>query len=179
MKRFYFYPNFGLTNLWSAFPKWHTPFFFISTRYSLLSKIFYFFCLTSVSVLWKICIYIYIYIHIHTYTHIWLHGDCVWITVKIVTVNPCTGMRFCRGRTAFHDHGTRKWWRVSVTPGRFSPLGKTRYPLYRRLGDTQGRSGQVRKISPPPAFDPRTVQPVASRYTVWATRPTRITVATE
>ena len=43
--------------------------------------------------------------------------------------------------------------------------GKTRYPLYRRLGRPQGRSGQVRKISPPPGFDPRTVQPVASRYT--------------
>ena len=27
------------------------------------------------------------------------------------------------------------------------PPGKTRYPLYRRLGGPQGRSGQVRKIS--------------------------------
>jgi hypothetical protein len=36
--------------------------------------------------------------------------------------------------------------------------------LYRRLGGPQGRSGQVRKISPQPGFDPRTVQPVASRY---------------
>ena len=44
------------------------------------------------------------------------------------------------------------------------PPGKTRYPLYRRLGGPRGRSGQVRKISPPPEFDPRTVQPVASRY---------------
>ena len=45
------------------------------------------------------------------------------------------------------------------------PPGKTRYPLYRRLGGPQGRSGRVRKISPPPGFDPRTDQPVASRYT--------------
>jgi hypothetical protein len=29
------------------------------------------------------------------------------------------------------------------------PPGKTRYPLYRRLGVPQGRSGRVRKISPP------------------------------
>ena len=43
-------------------------------------------------------------------------------------------------------------------------LGKTRYPLYRRLGGPQSRSGQVRKIPPPLGFDPRTVQPVASRY---------------
>ena len=48
------------------------------------------------------------------------------------------------------------------------PPGKTWYPLYRRLGGPQGRSGQVRKISPPPGFDPRTVQPVASRYTDYA-----------
>ena len=47
------------------------------------------------------------------------------------------------------------------------PPGKTRYPLYRRLGAPQDRSGQVRKISPPPGFD-RIVQPVTSRYTDWA-----------
>ena len=45
------------------------------------------------------------------------------------------------------------------------PPGKTRYPLYRRLGGPQGRSVRVRKISPPPGFDSRTAQPVASRYT--------------
>jgi hypothetical protein len=37
----------------------------------------------------------------------------------------------------------------------------------------QDRSGQVRKISPPPGFDPRTVQPVASRYTDGGTRLTK------
>jgi hypothetical protein len=37
----------------------------------------------------------------------------------------------------------------------------TRYPLYRRLGGPYGRSGQVRKILPPPGFDTRAVQPVA------------------
>ena len=48
------------------------------------------------------------------------------------------------------------------------PPGKSRYPLYRRMGESQGRSVRVRKISPPPGFDPRTVQSVASRYTDWA-----------
>jgi hypothetical protein len=52
-------------------------------------------------------------------------------------------------------------------PAALSP-GKARYTLYRRLGGPQGRSGRVRKISLPPGFDPRTVQPVASRYTDWA-----------
>jgi len=45
------------------------------------------------------------------------------------------------------------------------PPGKTRQPLCRRLGGPQVRSGRMRKISLPPCFDPRTVQPVASRCT--------------
>ena len=53
-------------------------------------------------------------------------------------------------------------------PGLFAPRKETRCPLYRRLGRPQGRSGQVRKTSPQPGFDPRTFQPVASRYTDWA-----------
>jgi len=42
---------------------------------------------------------------------------------------------------------------------------KTRRPLYRRPGGPQGRFGRLRKISPTSGFDPRTVKPVASRYT--------------
>ena len=45
------------------------------------------------------------------------------------------------------------------------PPGKARYALYRRLGGPQDLSGQVRKILSPGGFDPRIVQPVASRYT--------------
>ena len=48
-------------------------------------------------------------------------------------------------------------------PGRFLPPGKTRHPLYRRLGGPQSRSRQVRKISPSPGFEPRIVQSIASR----------------
>jgi hypothetical protein len=48
------------------------------------------------------------------------------------------------------------------------PPGKTWYPLYRWLGGPDNRSEQVRKISLPPGFDPRTVQPVVSRYTDYA-----------
>jgi hypothetical protein len=53
-------------------------------------------------------------------------------------------------------------------PDRFTPGKETRYPSYRRLGGPQGQSGKVRKISPPLGFDPRTFQPVASRYTDYA-----------
>jgi len=69
-------------------------------------------------------------------------------------------------------NGTRRGEGSGSRPGRSLAPGKTRYPLYRRLGGPQGRSGQVRKISPPPGFDPQTVQPVACRYTDYATRPT-------
>jgi hypothetical protein len=61
-------------------------------------------------------------------------------------------------------------------PARPLPPEMTRYPLYRRLVGPQGRSGQVRKISPPPGFDRRTFHPVASRYTGRATRPTKYIV---
>jgi hypothetical protein len=56
-------------------------------------------------------------------------------------------------------NGTIRGW-VS-RPGRSLPPGKTRYSLYRRLGGSQGRSGQVRKISPPTGIRSPTVQPVA------------------
>ena len=49
--------------------------------------------------------------------------------------------------------------------GHFTP---EKYPLYRGLGGPLSRSQLVRNISPPPRFDPRTVQPIASRYTDWA-----------
>jgi len=80
-------------------------------------------------------------------------------------------LRLCTDRTAhrgsrgidllFLDHGTRRCEGSASRTGRSLLSGKTRYPLYRRLGEPQGRSGQVRKISPPPGFDPRTDQPVA------------------
>jgi hypothetical protein len=59
-------------------------------------------------------------------------------------------------------------------PSHSLPLGKTWYPLYRRLGWPEGRSGQVLKMLPLPGFDPRTIHPIASRYTGYATRPTYI-----
>ena len=48
------------------------------------------------------------------------------------------------------------------------PPGETRYPLHRRLGVPQCRSGPVGKILPPHGSDPRTIQPVASYHTDYA-----------
>ena len=87
---------------------------------------------------------------------------------KEVQVTLVQALRLCTSRTS--HSGSRptalEGGEGSASrPGRSLHPGKTRYPLYRRLGGPQSRSGQVRKISPPPGFDPRAVQPVASRYT--------------
>ena len=45
------------------------------------------------------------------------------------------------------------------------PPGKTQYLLYRRLGWPRAGLDGCEKSRLLPGFDPRTVQPVASRYT--------------
>ena len=56
-------------------------------------------------------------------------------------------------------------WLINTTRRPLYPGKENRYPLYTRLGRPQGRSGRLRKISPPLGLDPQTVQPVASCYT--------------
>jgi hypothetical protein len=56
-------------------------------------------------------------------------------------------------------------WVVNATLRPLYPRERDPVPLYRRLSGPHGRSGRVRKISLLPGFDPRTVQPVSSRYT--------------
>jgi len=51
------------------------------------------------------------------------------------------------------------------------PPKKTRYPLYSKLGGSQGRSRRAENLVPT-GIRSRTVQPVVSRYTNWATGPT-------
>jgi hypothetical protein len=53
--------------------------------------------------------------------------------------------------SALDGEGGQRHTSVTLTPG------KTRYPWYRRLGEPQRLSEQIRKISHPPGFDPPTV----------------------
>jgi hypothetical protein len=62
------------------------------------------------------------------------------------------------------DLGTRRGGWSAPRLGRFNPE-KNPVPIVQEAGWAQCRSGLVRKISPLPEFDPRTVQPIASRYT--------------
>jgi hypothetical protein len=70
----------------------------------------------------------------------------------------------------FLEHGTRRGWGDSATPRPLFTHGKDLAPIVQKAGWAQGQSGQVRKILLPLGFDPWTVQPVASRYTDYATR---------
>jgi len=72
----------------------------------------------------------------------------------------------------FHDRGTRRGEWPAARPGRTLPPGKTRYPLYRRLGGPQDRSERAENLVPTGTRS-RTVQRVVSRYTNWATGPTK------
>ena len=56
-------------------------------------------------------------------------------------------------------------WVVKVTPRTLYPPGeKISTYCMGEMGGLQSQSGRVRKISPQTGFDPRTVQPVASRF---------------
>ena len=71
-------------------------------------------------------------------------------------------LRLCTGRTAhmgsrgialfFLDHGTRRGEGSASRPYRSLCPGKTRYPLYRRLGGPKGRCGQEAGWAPGPVW---------------------------
>jgi hypothetical protein len=61
----------------------------------------------------------------------------------------------------------------AARPGRTLRAGKTRHPLYRRLGGPQGRSERAENLVPT-GIRSRIVQPLVSRYTDWATQPTHV-----
>jgi hypothetical protein len=61
--------------------------------------------------------------------------------------------------------GARRGGWSAPRPGRFTPGKERGTHCTGGWVGPQGGSVRVRKISPPPGFDPRTVQPVASRYT--------------
>jgi hypothetical protein len=105
--------------------------------------------------------------------HLYLSYEKVKVKCTLVqALRLCTGSMAHRGSRGIALPYLEGGEGSALRPGRSLPPEKTQYPLYRRLGVLQGRSGQVRKISLPSGFDPRTVQPVASRYTDYATRPT-------
>ena len=60
----------------------------------------------------------------------------------------------------YHERGIEGGEWSAARPGRTLPPGKTRHPLYRRLGEPQGRSGRAKDLVPT-GIRSRTAQPVA------------------
>jgi hypothetical protein len=79
-----------------------------------------------------------------------------------------------RGRVLpFMTKGTRRGWRVSAKPQPLFTPRKDPVPIVQEAGWAPGPVWTcAENLAPPPGFNPQTVQPVASRYTDWATRPT-------
>ena len=91
-------------------------------------------------------------------------------------------LRLCTSRTAhrgirgiallFLDHGTRRGWGVSVTPRPLFTHGKDPVPIVQEGGWSLGPVWTgVENLAPTGIRSP-TVQPVATRYTDYAIRPT-------
>jgi hypothetical protein len=110
---------------------------------------------TSHSLLWRLCM-------LHEQDSFG-NTDCTAMFIGKDKVNPRTGHEGPEGEYRYSTIFPLTSPHLAALPA-----GRTRYPLYRRLGEPQGRSGHVQKISPPPGFDPRTAQSVASRYTDWS-----------
>ena len=104
---------------------------------------------------------------------------CLWTKVKRVKCALVQALRLCTGRTAHRgsrgiailllDHGTRWGWGVSTTPRslfipRKDPLSIVQEARWTPVSVWTGAQNLA-----PPEFDPRTVQPLASRYTDCAT----------
>jgi len=75
----------------------------------------------------------------------------------------------------FHDRGTRRGWVVSSTPRPHFTTGKDPVPIVQEAVWAPGPAGMEENLVRT-GIRSRTVQPVVSRYTEWATRPTRFTV---
>jgi hypothetical protein len=85
--------------------------------------------------------------------------------LNFLSTMPWRRMGKWRYSSTYLDLGTRLRWEVSFTPGERAP----RYPLDRRLGGPQCRSGHWRREKSCTAGNrTRAVEPVASRYTDWA-----------
>jgi len=92
--------------------------------------------------------------------------------VKWSRYRPGVAQRVGRGiALLFHDRGTRMGWVISSTPRPHFTPRKDPVPILQEAGWAPGSVGWVENLVPT-GFRSRTIQPVVSRCTDWATRPT-------
>jgi hypothetical protein len=107
----------------------------------------------------------------------YLHSDTSETTVgRFYTFTGHEGFKgeYRYSAILFLDLGTRTGWGVSVTPLPLSSAEKNPAPIVQETGWAPGLVWTCAEISPPPGFDPRTVQSEVYLYTVWATRPRKL-----
>jgi len=93
------------------------------------------------------------------------------VKVKWSRYRPGVAQRVGRGiALLFHDHGTRRGWVVSSTPRPHFTPWKDPVPIVQEAG-WASEPGRAENLVPT-GIRCRTVQPVVSHYTDWATRPT-------
>jgi hypothetical protein len=102
---------------------------------------------------------------------VWCYSEFVWISAPSRNGTPSFG-RKCKDKRprTVHEVPEREQRFISALsltsaldeggwltpcPGFFTLGTENLYPVYKRQGRPQGRSGRVRKISPPPGFDER------------------------
>jgi hypothetical protein len=100
-----------------------------------------------------------------------LHVQCPYILVRVPVTGPVVAQKVGRGIALLFTVALEGGEWLASCPCRTLLPGKTRYPFYSKLGESQGQSGRAENLAPP-GFETRNVQPVVSRYTDWATRPT-------
>ena len=103
----------------------------------------------------------------------WLH---LWKCPPVQALRLCTGRTAHRGSRGialpFRDHGTKEAEWSASRPGPLFTPREDPVPIVKEAGWAPGPVWTGAETLAPPGFDPRTVQPVASRYTDYATRPT-------
>jgi len=93
------------------------------------------------------------------------------VKVKWSRYRPGVAQRVGRGiAVLFHDRSTRREWVVSSTPRPYFTPGRDPVPILQEAGWAPGPVWTGGK-SRPTGIRSRTVQPVVSRYTDWATGP--------
>jgi len=94
------------------------------------------------------------------------------VKVKWSRYRPGVGQSLGRGiALLFHERDTRRGWVVSSTPQPHFTPGKDPVPILQELGEPQGLSERAENLVPTGIWS-RAVQPVVSRYTDCANRPT-------
>ena len=117
-----------------------TPENFLGTQLSMLSQLTYFFCPTSVSIFWRMCVCVYIYIHTHTHTHTHMsvcvqivNYRCYQITLRVTqfyTNRECWLGEYVTLNKTFYNRLFKQEVAATAVTSRFSPLSHySRKPL--------------------------------------------------